>query len=294
VSPSAISLAVAQLEGTLGTELFLRRRSLGLALTEAGRAFLLPARELLGHAEEVRANASASGSEVAGRLVVGCFRGAAPFLLPELLETFARAHPDVQLDFIDARMDEVLAAVRDGSCEIGIVYDMGLDEDIARETIFETTHHVLMAPEHPLAARDEVALAELAEHPMILLDVPHVEPSAPYVEQLFARAGLELNVRHRSSSYELTRALVARGLGFGMLITRPVVDRSYEGLPLVTRPLADDLEPIRLALATPAGVRASQRARAFAAHCRRIVARPEVMARLSAAAQPRPVAAVGD
>jgi DNA-binding transcriptional LysR family regulator len=287
VSPSAISLSVAQLEGALETQLFVRRRSLGLALTEAGRAFLVPARELLGQAEEVRANASAAGSEVAGRLVVGCFRAAAPFVLPELIETFARVHPDVELDFIDDRMDAVIAAVRDGRCEIAIAFDMGLEEDIARETIFETTHHVLLAPGHPLAARDEIALADLAEYEAIMLDVPRVEPSAPYIEQLFVRAGHAVNVRYRTSSYELARALVARGLGFAMLLTRPAVDRSYEGLPLVTRPIADDLPPIRFALATLAGVRTTQRARAFAAHCRRIVATPRVMARLGATASPR-------
>jgi DNA-binding transcriptional LysR family regulator len=287
VSPSAISLSVAQLEGALEAQLFVRRRSLGLALTEAGRAFLVPARELLSHAEEVRANASAAGSEIAGRLVVGCFRAAAPFLLPELIETFAHVHPEVELDFIDDRMDAVIAALRDGRCEIAMAFDMGLDEDIARETIFETTHHVLLAPGHPLADLDEISLADLAEHQAIMLNVPHVEPSAPYIEQLFARAGHAVDVRYRTSNYELARALVARGFGFAMLLTRPAVDRSYEGLPLVTRPIADDLPRIRFALATLAGVRTTQRARAFAAHCRRLLATPQVMARLGATASPR-------
>src|SRR5919206_2671687 len=82
LSQSAVSLAIAGLERSLGVELFIRNRSRGLALTAAGRSFLPQARDLLAHAEDVRATAEAAGAALTGRLTVGCFRTTAPFLLP--------------------------------------------------------------------------------------------------------------------------------------------------------------------------------------------------------------------
>src|SRR4051812_21590724 len=101
VSQSAISLAVGQLERSLGSQLFIREKARGLQLTAAGRRLLPEARSLLAHAEEVRSTAEEAGGGLRGSLTVGCFRTAAPFVLPELLETFAIEQPDVELDFVE-------------------------------------------------------------------------------------------------------------------------------------------------------------------------------------------------
>jgi DNA-binding transcriptional LysR family regulator len=103
---------------------------------------------------------------------------------------------------------------------------------------------------------------------MVLLDVP---PSRAYFEGVFAHAGLTPRVRYVVSGYELLRSLVARNLGYGLLISRPYGDVSYEGRPLAIRRLADDLLPIDVSLTWATGVRRTRRARAFADHCRRML-----------------------
>ena len=101
VSQSAVSLAVAQLERSLGTQLLIRQKARGLQLTPAGRRLLPEARAPLAHAEEVLAVGEEEGGGLRGAVTVGCFRTAAPFLLPELLETLAAEQPDVAVDFIE-------------------------------------------------------------------------------------------------------------------------------------------------------------------------------------------------
>ncbi len=268
VSQSAVSLAVAGLENALGTQLLVRRRSRGLALTAAGRRFLPQAKELLAHAEDVRADVQSEGSELSGRLVVGCFRTAAPFVLPGLLETFAAEHPGVRLDFIEGPLPELERALKEGRCEVALVYDLDVGPGIECDALYQTEPYVLLSPGHPLAAQEELALATLAEHPMVMLDVP---PSSAYFHGVFAEAGVEPDVRFNVSSYELLRSLVARDLGYGLLISRPAADVSYEGRPLVARRLAGDPLPIDVSLAWVAGVRRTRRARAFADHCRRML-----------------------
>jgi DNA-binding transcriptional LysR family regulator len=97
-----------------------------------------------------------------------------------------------------------------------------------------------------------VQLADLAEEPMIMLDVP---PASRHTLLLFERAGISPRVAQRTSDYELTRTLVARGFGYSILIQRPAVDRSYEGLPLTVREIipADPSGGVRMIWPGPCG-----------------------------------------
>jgi DNA-binding transcriptional LysR family regulator len=74
-------------------------------------------------------------------------------------------------------------------------------------------------------------------------------------------------VRHRTVNFEMVRSLVARGHGFSLLIQEPSVGVSYEGRPLIVRPLADHVEPTAVVLAWPSAAPPTRRARAFADHC---------------------------
>jgi DNA-binding transcriptional LysR family regulator len=174
----------------------------------------------------------------------------------------------VQLEFVEAPLPDLERALLGGECEVALVYDLDVGPGIVCEALYETEPYALLAPSHPLAGQDTVALADLAPHDMVLLDVP---PSANYLTNVFTAAGIDPRVRYRVSGYELLRSLVARDLGYALLISRPFGDVSYEGRPLVALPLASEPLPIDVALAWAAGVRRTRRARAFAEHCRRML-----------------------
>jgi DNA-binding transcriptional LysR family regulator len=202
---------------------------------------------LLAHAEDVLADVQSQGRELTGQLVVGCFRTAAPFVLPGLLETFAAEHPRVRLDFIEGPLPDLERALRDGRCEVAIVYDLDVGPGIECEALYQTEPYVLLAPDHPLASRgDPLEPRELADHDLVMLDVP---PSNAYFTSIFVNAGLVPRVRFKVSSYELLRSLVARNLGYGLLISRPHADVSYEGRPLEARRLAGPTLSINVSLA---------------------------------------------
>ena len=268
VSQSAVSLAVAGLEQALGTDLFIRRRGRGLELTAAGRELLLPARNMLADAEAMRAQADAIGHGLSGRLTVGCFGTGAPLVLPALMETFERRHPGMTLDFVEGSTDVLEAALLEGRCEVALMYDVGLHLELEKEPLYSTVPYALFAPEHELAARGSVTLAELAGFDFIALDV---QPVHEHQLGLFAHAGVSPQIRYRTSSYELLRSLVARNLGFTLLISRPYGDVSYEGRPLVVVPLSGAVKPVDVMLARAPGVRPTLRAQAFAAHCRELL-----------------------
>jgi DNA-binding transcriptional LysR family regulator len=267
VSQSAVSQAIAELERQLGVQLLIRRRAKGLALTAAGRNLLPEARALLSSAEDLRAGARDLGQSLSGRLVIGCFQTIAPFIVPQLLEGFELRHPAVAVDYVEGSLSELHDLLLAGGCEVALVYDMDLPAGTAREVLYGTRPYVLLPPGHPLCAQRDVALAELADHDMVMLDFP---PSEHQFSSMLAAAGVQPRIRHRSSSFEMVRSLVARGRGFGLLIQRPVRDVSYEGRPIEYRPIRDPLPETAVVLATPADAVPSRRAQAFVAYCREI------------------------
>jgi DNA-binding transcriptional LysR family regulator len=268
VTQSAVSLAVAGLEQALGTDLFIRRRGRGLELTAAGRELLLPARNMLADAEAMRSQADAIGLGLSGRLTVGCFGTGAPLVLPALMETFERRYPGMSLDFVEGSTEVLEAALLEGRCEVALMYDVGLHVPLEKEPLYSAVPYALFAPEHELASSASVTLAELAAHDFIALDM---QPVHEHQLGLFAHAGVTPRIRYRTSSYELLRSLVARNLGYTLLISRPYGDVSYEGRPLVVVALSGAVKPVEVMLARVPGVRPTLRAQAFAAHCRELL-----------------------
>jgi DNA-binding transcriptional LysR family regulator len=172
----------------------------------------------------------------------------------------------VQLEFIEGTLTDLERALREGHCEVAIVYELDIGPGIECEALYQTEPYVLLAPDHPLASRDDaLQLRELADHDLVMLDI---EPSDAYLAGVFANAGLVPRVRFKVSSYELLRSLVARNFGYGLLISRPHADVSYEGRPLEAHRLGGPTLSINVSLAWATGVRRTRRARAFADHCR--------------------------
>lgn len=269
ISQSAVSLAITGLEDALGTQLLIRSRAYGLAPTDAGRRLLPQARELLTRADEIRDEAAAHGRELDGRLVFGCYGAAAPFVLPGLLETFKTLHPAIELDLVEGGSSaDVQRALLQGRCELALIYDRDLRPGIVCEPLYRTAPYAALAPDHPLAAAEEIWLRDLASHDLVMIDNP---PSRSYFDVVFAHAGVSPRIRFVVSNYELLRSLVARNLGYGLLTSRPAGDMSYEGRPIVARRLADDLPYENVGLGWVTGARRSRRATAFAEHCRRMV-----------------------
>jgi DNA-binding transcriptional LysR family regulator len=265
----------------LNTQLFIRRPAKRLQLTAAGRELLPQARSLLVHAEEVRDVAASSGSVLRGHLSIGCYRTAAPFILPALIKSFALLYPDVEVSFVEAPEPEIEEALLEGRCEIAIVCTSRVGPGITLERVYATAPYVLLAADHRYAVVEAIDLRLLGDEPFISLQVP---PSDSYELEVFEAFGIDPPIRYRSSGYELCRSLVAEGLGWGLLISRPHGDRSYAGLPVVAVPISGDTPHMDVGLAWAQNARLSRRAVAFADHCKALMPN-QVGAQLS-----RPVA----
>lgn len=241
VSPSALSDAITELEATTGERLCVRRRAHGITLTSAGLRLTAHARLLLSQADELARSMEGTGTELSGPIVIGCYPTLAPLILPPILQHFAEHHPEVELSIQEENQDQLASSLASGRIDVAFVYDMLVPGQPSRLPLFALQAHAILSAEHPLAQRDAVRLEDLVDEDLILLDAP---PSSAHTLSLFSDRGLHPHIRHRTASYELVRTLVARRLGYGILVTRVANPRSYEGIALVERDLDPPVAPV--------------------------------------------------
>lgn len=267
VAQSAVSTAIANLETTVGAQLLIRRRAKGLQLTPAGADLLVRARSILASVDD--AVSSLRPENTAGRVHVGCFRTLAPFYLPSIISHLAEEHPELQVDVTEMSAEQVESALASQSIEIALTYELGLGPSVQQETLAEVPLYAAVSADHPLADREAVHLAELADEPMVLLDMP---VSREYFLQRFADVGVRPTVRYRFASFEAVRAMVASGHGFTLLNQLPKVASTYSGGELHRLRLLDDVPPLAMVLAWADGERPpTKKAQLFAEECRRSV-----------------------
>jgi DNA-binding transcriptional LysR family regulator len=218
-------------------------------------------------ARRCRSRAHRGAGEAPDRpsLAVGCFVTLGPSFVPRLIADFMAAQPKAEIRLHEGTQDSLRDGLGSGRLDAALSYDLGLEGRAELEMLAEVPPHVLLPPQHPLAGRERISLAELVPEPMILLDIA---PSRTYFTGLFRDAGLDPWVRYHSPSFEMVRGMVGHGLGYSLLATRPAMDVAYDGKPLIVRPLADEVAPARIVVARPSGANRRPVADAFVDCCR--------------------------
>lgn len=268
ISQAAASMAVSQLERSVGVDLLIRTRSKGVAPTPAGEELAARARHILGMVRELEGSAVVGWAEMRGELRVGCSPTLAPRIIPELVEHFARNHAAVDVTFVEDDAHAVQRDAAEGRLDVAFVYSRQAADMVDHVTIAQARPHLMLASDHPLASRDELSFRDVADEWAILLDVP---PSIERVTQMMRSVGVEPRLRWQSPNLETIRGLVARGLGFSFVNWRPPSSHTSDDRLLAYVPLADDVSANAIVAALPPGVRRPRRVDEAIRHLRAVI-----------------------
>jgi DNA-binding transcriptional LysR family regulator len=250
VSASALALAIDDLERRLGVQLLVRRKGKGVLVTPAGSRVLSRARQVLVGAEALASEAWQAGRGLTGTFTIGCFSTLSPFYLPGVMQAFGHDHPGLDLSFVEASALELHELLGQGRLDVALLYSVDVSPQLGFDAIDQYRPHVVVAADHPLAGRESVRLAELAGDPLIVLDV---HPTRRNTEQIFAALSLTPHPAYTTTSFELARCLVGRGLGYAVLFQRPESGMTYDGHRVTIVEIADALPPTVVGLARPPG-----------------------------------------
>lgn len=220
---SGLSSSIRALEEELGTTLLLRstRR---VDLTVAGRVLLAEAQRVLGAARKAREAVSAVQGLQRGRLAIGMTQTLSPFLdLPALLSRFRGSFPGVEIRLCQGASPSLCTKVREGRLDLAFVPVFGASPEGVRTRLFVCEALVVAcSPDHRLAGRDDVRLAELADETFI--DFQTEWGTRPLVDNAFAEARVDRHVAFDVNDMRTQLDLVAFGLGIALVPERTVAD----------------------------------------------------------------------
>lgn len=162
VTQPSISAAVSALSRELGVELT-ERVGRGIGLTAAGTAFRPYAADVLGLVEQGRAAAQEAADVSMRSLRMVAVATAAECVVPSLLRTFGRLHPEIGVTLEVANRSSVFERVLEHEVDVAIAGRPPEDDRIAGRAFLDNEIALIAAPDHPLAAGPPVQAAELAD-----------------------------------------------------------------------------------------------------------------------------------
>jgi LysR family hydrogen peroxide-inducible transcriptional activator len=261
---SNVSTHIARLERELGTTLV--DRSTG-ALTDEGEVVVDRARRVHHELESLRSDVASMLHDVSGHVRLGCIGTASRWLLPNLLRAMAERHPRVQVVIVDATTTSLVPQVVSGALDLAVVNLPLGDGDLATEPLFDEQRVLAVPFSHPLADRGHVALADLAEHELLL--EPRGTPFRDELDQEASRLGIEMRAQAEIDGIGLLAWLVFQGYGAAIL---PATAASGWIEMSCRRIAVGGLSPRSVGIAMPGRGRPSAPARAVRTAIRDLVA----------------------
>ena len=268
VSSPSVSAAITRLEMEFGVTLFVREHARGLSLTRAGHIFMERTELVLREAELLATLAGEIIGRVQGILSVGCLLTFAQIVLPGLRRDFEKTCPDVRIEQRELNQADIFSQLRRAELDIALTYDLDIPADLEFQALHELPPYAVLGEDHPLANRARLKISDLADTPMVLLDLPF---SGAYFLSFFREAGIKPNIAERTADMSVMRSLVANGFGFSIANIRPLNPLSPDGKKLIFMPLAGKLRPMRLGLLRARARNETHTSKAFITHCAQAV-----------------------
>ena len=167
IAQPPLSQQIKQLERNLGHPLFLRT-SRSVTLTAAGKELLDRARRILTRVDEDLAAVRRVGRGEVGTLTIA-FTGSAILRdpLPEAIRTYRGKYPEVDLRLRELGTMLQIAALRDGSIDLGFLRDPGPFDGLVIEELSREPYMAVLPSRHPLAKLRVVPVRKLRGEPFV-------------------------------------------------------------------------------------------------------------------------------
>lgn len=225
LSQPAVSKRLGELEARVGAPLF-DRLPRGVRLTAAGALLLPHAERLLALSEAAQRELNALADLSRGSLSVGASTTIGGYLVPILFGRFNRAHPGITLSLEIANTAQIQAAVLDERVDLGLSEGFVSSDALEVEVVAEDEMVAIVAPGHPLLAKDEVTTDDLQHVPVLMREAG--SGTRDVIEAALRRRGTVLSPAMSLGSTEALKNAVAAGLGLA------IVSRLTVGLELST------------------------------------------------------------
>ncbi|PSJ30115.1 LysR family transcriptional regulator [Streptosporangium nondiastaticum] len=211
VAQPSVSRTVIRLESELGVPLF-DRRGRRIRLNEHGAAFLLRVERALAELDDARREMADAAGAGPGRVAV-----AAETLLQlaGVLAAFRACRPGVRVHVSQASVDSMRQRLSSAEVDFALASQPLAGPGLCSEELVREEVLLVVPPGHPLAGRESVTVAELADEDFVSTRAGHWQRAL--LDRLFAREGLAPRVVCEGDEAAATPELVGVGLGIALM-----------------------------------------------------------------------------
>ena len=254
---ASASARIRGMEALLDVPLLKRGRR-GVQPTDAGRSLLDHARIVLQQIETMRGELGTFSRGLKGSVRVLANTSALSEHLPGLLAGFLAANPTIDLDIEDRESPAVVAAIAAGDADIGIASQAALVGGLETHP-FRSDRLVFIVPKgHRLAGRRQAGFADLLD--LDFVGLPRGTALDEHVAMHAARLGRALRLRLRVNSLDTVCAMVAAGVGVG-IVPETTAQRQRRNRPIAVVRIAEPWADRELTLCVRDSRRLSRPAR---------------------------------
>lgn len=214
VAQPSLSQQILKLEDELGAKLF-DRFPRSARLTQSGRAFLPKAEAILRQVGEARTQIQEMAGAERGEIVIGAIPTIAPYLLPTALARFARQHPAITVNVVEAITPALLEQLHDGRIDLALLALPVPGDELACEHILTEPLFAVLPAQHRLADRETLDLIEIKDDRFLLLKEGHC-----FRENTISacrHSKIQPNVVFESGQFSTILAMVAAGMGVSIV-----------------------------------------------------------------------------
>jgi LysR family transcriptional regulator, hca operon transcriptional activator len=218
----SLSRQIRDLENEVGTPLFVRGAR-GVDLTPAGRVFLDHARVMLSQAEVAVQSARQIAYPAKPSFALGFMIGHDNTWLPESLKLLRDVLPNIHLVISTQNSPQLAAALLHGGIDLAFLRMEDGSSDLDFRTLVEESFEVFLPSNHPLAAKETVSLAEIAEETFIsvsgtALSISGKQPALRRaIDRFLNESGIEIKPSHEVDNLGGIMSLIVSTGGIALL-----------------------------------------------------------------------------
>ncbi|MEG4641481.1 LysR family transcriptional regulator [Paracoccus sp. APAP_BH8] len=235
MSQPPLSQQIRQLEEALEVELF-RRSHHSVELTIAGRAFLERVPLVFEQLDKAITHARMVARGQVGRLEIGIISSSLVGVIPAALESFGQHYPEVEWRLHELTPSAQIEALIERRIDVGIFRMPPEHDGLQREMIMREDVMIALPRQHPLAARDRLALAELSDQPFVMFGLQQSR-FADYLYQCCLQAGFTPQIRQQVVEVQSLLSLVGANMGVALL---PASMQGLAWANVMFRPIAPE------------------------------------------------------
>ena len=240
VSQPAVTAQIKLFEENCGLKLF-KKKGRNLFLTDEGKTLFNYARKIFEYERKIEDAVEQMKELKKGSLRLGSARTYARYFMPFLLTGFREAYPHIKIHFDEGSSMEMIHSLIDLKNEVVIIAKADDHPNIAFIPFSREELVLILPPNHHLANKDSIRLAQIAEVPIIMKDPG--SGTRKLVDELFEKYNCTPNILMETGDAEIIKLLVQHGEGLSFLVKEAVAVELQEK-KLVTVPLKK--EPIFL------------------------------------------------